>query len=125
MRLAAARPVLARAHRRPALRLLAAGALLLAGCSAASPPPRAAPVPAVTPSPVPTLAARTFAWRYGPRLPVAVSEVGVAALGTRVHVLGGYVGGRPHSTTHLVLDTRTGRWSRGVPLPEALDHVGV
>src|SRR5690242_12006038 len=36
-------------------------------------------------------------WRDGPSLPVAVSEVGVAAAGGQIHVLGGYVGGRAHS----------------------------
>jgi hypothetical protein len=54
-----------------------------------------------------------------------VSEVGVAALGTSVHVVGGYVGGHPRSTTHLVLYTVTGRWHRAAPLPVAADHVGV
>ena len=53
-----------------------------------------------------------------------MSEEGVAAVGTQVHVLGGYVGGRAHSTTHLVLDTVTGRWRTAAPLPAALDHVG-
>ncbi len=64
-----------------------------------------------------------LAWSRGADLPVAVSEVAVAAVGTDVHVLGGWVGGRPHSTTHLVLDTRSGRWRTGPPLPAAVDHV--
>jgi N-acetylneuraminic acid mutarotase len=56
---------------------------------------------------------------------VAVSEVGVAVLGDELHVVGGYVAGRPHSRTHLVLDLSTGVWHRAAPLPVALDHVGV
>lgn len=65
----------------------------------------------------------TARWYQGSRLPLAVSEVGVALLGGEVHVLGGYVAGRPHSRTHLVLNLATGRWRTAAPLPVALDHV--
>ena len=57
-------------------------------------------------------------------MPVAVSEIGVAVLGDQVHVLGGYVGGRAHSTTHLVYDATARRWRAAAPLPQRLDHVG-
>src|SRR3982750_3965409 len=37
-------------------------------------------------------------WTEAAPLPVGVSEVGVALVGRRIHVLGGYVAGRAHST---------------------------
>ena len=49
----------------------------------------------------------------------------MAVLGDQLHVVGGYVDGRPHSRTHLVLDLSTGTWHRAAPLPLPLDHVGV
>ncbi|MBC7678858.1 MAG: hypothetical protein H7233_07700, partial [Pseudorhodobacter sp.] len=122
---------------RLALTAAGAAALLLTACSA--PTPRAtgatgttAPTTsraAVPSSGVPSSSATggpgpAPAWSAGARLPLAVSEVGVAALGTDVHVLGGYVDGHPGSRTHLVLDTTTGRWHQSAPLPAALDHVG-
>ncbi|GAC1444947.1 MAG: hypothetical protein NVS3B26_14330 [Mycobacteriales bacterium] len=55
---------------------------------------------------------------------MAVSEVGVASFGGQVHVLGGYIAGRPHSRTHLVYDVASGQWHSAAPLPDALDHVG-
>jgi len=63
-------------------------------------------------------------WGAGAPLPRSVSEVGVAAVGASVHVLGGYVDGHPRSTTHLVLDTTSGQWRSAAPLPVAADHVG-
>lgn len=67
-------------------------------------------------------------WSEGPTLPVAVSEVGVAALGSpfdTIDVVGGYLNGRAHNTVHLEYDVVTGRWSTKAPLPAPLDHVGV
>jgi len=99
--------------------------LLACGCAAGRPaavssPAVSAPAPASgSASPDAGRARTAQAWRPGPDLPVAVSEVAVAVLGTDVHVLGGYRNGRPHSTTHLVLDTTAGRWRTAAPL----DHI--
>jgi hypothetical protein len=60
-------------------------------------------------APAASAGAHPLAWSEAAPMPTAVSEVGVAELDGQVHVLGGYVGGRAHSTTHLVLDTATGR----------------
>jgi hypothetical protein len=100
---------------------------LTAACSTSTPVPVALPHRTAPPTPVRAAtapSAKPLRWTTGPALPVAVSEVGVSVLGSSIHVLGGYVAGRPHSTTHLVFDATTRRWHRAAPLPQALDHVG-
>lgn len=100
-------------------------ALTSSGCAGSSAPAAASAQPLrAQAAGSPTTGSVTARWTQGRRLPVAVSEVGVALLGTEVHVLGGYVGGRAHSRTHLVLDLGSGRWRTAAPLPLALDHVG-
>jgi hypothetical protein len=110
------------------------GALLVlcvGGAACSGGPPSAAPestpsstTPAPTPAPTGIPALSTARWSPGPPLPVGVSEVGVALVGRQIHVVGGYVAGTPHSTTHLVYDVDTQTWRTGAPLPVALDHVG-
>lgn len=109
---------------------------LLAGCSAApaapgGPPPSSTPPSRTSPSAATTSAAGVpaaqqgrLAWSRGPTMPTALSEVGVAATGTTIHVLGGYIAGVAHSTTDLAFDTVTQSWSTGPPLPVRLDHIG-
>lgn len=69
-------------------------------------------------------------WRARAPMPQARAEVGVAALGGRVYVVGGTVlreGGAPIFASRLVTryNPRTDRWSRRAPLPRGLTHVGV
>lgn len=69
-------------------------------------------------------------WQSRAPMPEARAEVGVAALGGRVYVVGGTVqrgGGALEFATTLVTsyDPRAGRWSQHAPLPQPLTHVGV
>lgn len=69
-------------------------------------------------------------WRARAAMPEARAEVGVAALGGRVYVVGGTVqrgAEAPEYATTLVTsyDPRTNTWSRHAPLPRPLSHVGV
>lgn len=68
-------------------------------------------------------------WRRAARLPVARDELRAAAIGRRVYIAGGQSrrpDGRLRSVpTLFVLDTRTGRVSRGPNMPVALDHSAV
>jgi hypothetical protein len=66
----------------------------------------------------------SYVWSDGPKLPLAVSEIGVAALGEQIHVLGGYIQGKPHHAVHVMFDVSTGKWSTLADLPDQLDHVG-
>ncbi|HEY4440304.1 MAG TPA: kelch repeat-containing protein [Candidatus Elarobacter sp.] len=78
------------------------------------------------------------AWSNGPRLPVARSEVSVAAIGSTIYVAGGYAAAGPHPTAldttgkvdvdePLVeaFDTVAGTWREVAPLPRGLNHVGL
>ena len=47
----------------------------------------------------------------------------MALLNGQVHVLGGYLGGRAHSRTHLVYNVTSRTWHAAAPLPVSLDHV--
>ena len=114
--------------------VIALGAALVAGCGGPVRGPGIAhPVTSRSTSALATQTAvaeepvaqqGSLAWHTGPTMPTALSEVGVAATGTTIHVLGGYVHGIAHSTTHLEFDTLTQAWSLGTPLPQRLDHVG-
>jgi hypothetical protein len=120
-------PGSARVRSRATILLGALAATGLVGCASPAAPStaaRGAAQPARLPAAGPTqTASGTPRWSTGARLPVAVSEVGVAVLGGQVHVVGGYIGGRAHSSTHLVYDVAAGRWRTAAPLPARLDHV--
>lgn len=69
-------------------------------------------------------------WRDRAPMPEARAEVGVAALGGRLYVVGGTVqrgDEAPTYATTLVTsyDPRSDRWSEHAPLPRPLSHVGV
>ncbi|MBP2472296.1 N-acetylneuraminic acid mutarotase [Crossiella equi] len=72
---------------------------------------------------------RTSEWSQRAALPEARAEVGVAALGGRVHVLGGTVvtDGPPRwaSTLNTAYDPGTDTWQQLAPLPIPLSHTGV
>jgi hypothetical protein len=113
-------------NRRTFITLVATMPLAAAGCSSgkSSSNPVPSTRPSTSPHPSRPATVKPLAWTQGPALPVPVSEIGVALLASKLHVLGGYVGGRAHSTTHQVLDLTTMHWTMGAPLPAALDHVG-
>jgi len=68
-------------------------------------------------------------WRRAPRLPVARDELRAASVGKRIFIAGGQTrrpDGRLRSVSALfVLDTRTGKVTRGPKLPVPLDHSAV
>jgi len=82
--------------------------------------------------------APTGRWTTGAPLPVARSETSVAAIGTRMYVVGGYAPAGEHpavleATGHAdvdsalceVYDTASKRWSGCAPLPRGMNHVGL
>ncbi|MEA2690013.1 MAG: hypothetical protein QOD51_2620, partial [Candidatus Eremiobacteraeota bacterium] len=77
-------------------------------------------------------------WTTGTPLPTARSEDSVAAAGSTMYVIGGYMpaganpvsldsSGRVDVSRPLVqaFDVRSGRWTERAPLPRGLNHVGV
>src|SRR5579871_1823456 len=62
-------------------------------------------------------------WSMKSSVPAALSEVAVAYVGGKVHVMGGSVLSviNPY---HVVYDPAADRWSVGAPVPRALDHMG-
>ncbi len=85
--------------------------------------PLSKPLDSVSPGAEAALA--SYVWRDGPKLPLAVSEIGVALVGgNQIHVVGGYIGGKPHHAVHVMFDVSTGKWSTLADLPDQLDHVG-
>ena len=100
-----------------------AASILASGCGSPATPASPASRTSTAARPSPTSAA--LQWSRGPDLPIAVDEIGVAAVGTDIHIVGGYIGGQAHSTTHLVYDTTARTWATGAPLPVRLDHVGL
>lgn len=69
-------------------------------------------------------------WQVLPPLPVSVAEVAVAAIGHRIHVIGGTeVNARGvvlnASATHHVYDERTGKWSLVAPFPVPTSHMAM
>jgi hypothetical protein len=89
--------------------VLAAGA----ACTGGDEPERRPPPPA---------AADGLAWRGLTPAPSERTEVAAAALGRRIHVLGGYTGDGATVASVEVLDTAGGGWSRGPDLPVAVNH---
>lgn len=69
------------------------------------------------------LAALAIAWSLGPSLPLERTEVQVAALGSRLFVVGGF----PQAADARVdvFDVATGKWSAAAPLPAGGNHLAV
>lgn len=65
-------------------------------------------------------------WTRRASLPVARSEMGwAAAWAGRMHVIGGYGGGRVDRAYHHVYDAQRDRWFDAPPLPRGANHVAV
>jgi N-acetylneuraminic acid mutarotase len=69
-------------------------------------------------------------WTAKAPLPVAMAEVGVAALNGKVYVIGGTrqaPNAAPEwaSTLNMMYDPATNSWTARAPLPQGLSHVGV
>src|SRR5262245_66435163 len=62
-------------------------------------------------------------WTMKAPIPIARSEVALAAVGGKVHVIGGSVE-RVARTYHDEYDPATDRWRTRAPLPHGLDHIG-
>ncbi|WP_428504979.1 Kelch repeat-containing protein [Roseateles sp.] len=75
-----------------------------------------APAPTRAPAPAPELPA---GWSRLADMPAAVAKFGVAALGGKIYVLGGYDTRR----AVMVYDIASDRWASGTPLPRGTDNV--
>ena len=65
-------------------------------------------------------------WTPGATVPPSTRvEGGVAHVGTKLYVMGGYVNGFKVDNTTDVFDAATGTWSRGPDFPGAQTHAGV
>lgn len=64
-------------------------------------------------------------WGSRAALPVAISEVGVAAANGRLHVVGGTDERGEATRLHVAYDPSTDSWERLAPLPGAMHHVGL
>ena len=62
-------------------------------------------------------------WTMKAPIPLARNEVALAAVGGKVHVIGGGVKGVA-GTYHDEYDPATDRWRTRAPLPQGLDHIG-
>jgi len=62
-------------------------------------------------------------WTIKAPIPLARTEVSLAAVGGKVHVIGGSVQGVA-GTYHDEYDPATDRWRTRAPLPQGLDHIG-
>lgn len=62
-------------------------------------------------------------WTRLAGLPVEISEVGVSAVGERVHVIGGTDGAGHSTTLHLSYDPTGDQWEERAPLPKPMHHV--
>jgi N-acetylneuraminic acid mutarotase len=62
-------------------------------------------------------------WSMKEPLPARLNEVSVAAVGGKVHVMGGSVLGIP-GPHHQEYDPATDKWRARAPVPRALDHMG-
>jgi N-acetylneuraminic acid mutarotase len=62
-------------------------------------------------------------WTMKAPVPLARNEVALAAVGEKVHVIGGSVKGVA-GTYHDEYDPATDRWRGRAPLPYGLDHIG-
>lgn len=90
------------------------------GAEAASTTPTPAPTP--TPSPAPTPPASLPAgWTQLANMPSGVAKFGVAALGGKIYVVGGY----DTRSSVMVYDIAANSWSSGPALPRGTDNVAV
>ncbi|MDQ1040141.1 N-acetylneuraminic acid mutarotase [Streptomyces sp. V3I8] len=111
-------------QRRNIFKAVVSGGLAVAGVSALSRQPSAeAAEPSAGPTP-------RGLWRARSPLPVKRAEVGVAAVGGRMYVVGGTVQKGDETpvwaTTEVhSYDPRQDRWSSHAPLPKPLTHAGV
>jgi N-acetylneuraminic acid mutarotase len=64
-------------------------------------------------------------WTEKAPLPVAMAEVGVAALGGKIYVVGGTAQGRYDSPLVEQYDPAANSWRERAPLPRGLSHVGI
>jgi N-acetylneuraminic acid mutarotase len=64
-------------------------------------------------------------WTLKAPLPTKRFEVGVAALGGKLYVLGGESNGKPATILNTVYDPATNRWSELSPIPRETSHSGV
>ena len=62
-------------------------------------------------------------WTMKAPIPLARNEVALAAVGGKIHVIGGGVEGVA-GTYHDEYDPATDRWRTRAPLPHGLDHIG-
>jgi len=62
-------------------------------------------------------------WRALPWMKAARGSVGVAAIGGRIHAIGGRGTDRVVVNTHEVYDPATNKWTEAAPLPQARDHI--
>ena len=62
-------------------------------------------------------------WIMKAPIPLARNEVALAALGGKIHVLGGSINNAA-VTYHHEYDSGTDSWRERAPLPYALDHMG-
>jgi N-acetylneuraminic acid mutarotase len=64
-------------------------------------------------------------WRQLAPLSSPRGSVGVAAVGGKIHAIGGRGLDKITVATHQIYDPSTGKWTEAAPLPKARDHMGV
>lgn len=74
---------------------------------------------------LPAVAQTLGTWGLKAPMPVAHSEVGVAAIGEKLYVEGGTVPGHRSVGYNDVYDATTNTWQVRAPLPRELNHTGV
>ena len=67
----------------------------------------------------------TDSWRQLPPLSSPRGSVGVAAVGGKIHAIGGRGLDKNTVATHQIYDPSSGKWTEAAPLPTARDHMGV
>lgn len=77
--------------------------------------------------PIPGVAQETGTWVDHAPMPTARQEVGAAAIGGAIYVVGGLVAAAPTRNTNVVeaYEIATDTWVPVAPLPVGLDHMGV
>jgi len=103
-------------RRRVALAAAVAAALVAGGCSGDG---DEGPAPAPSPSGSGVAGGR---WTSRAAAPVERTEVGAAALGGRIWVLGGFTPSGEASSDVVVYDPAADAWTTGPALPQALHH---
>jgi hypothetical protein len=100
--------------------IVAAVAVLVAGCTTDAGTPT--PVPAGPPEPSPAPTVEAVAWETLESMPTPRSEVAAATDGRRIVVAGGFDASGATVGTVEILDLTTGSWSAGPDLPIAVNH---